>query len=111
MSVNIKPYGLIALLWLCVPVLARDVVGFNPSLPAGTLCRVPIEKIHPTQFAVGYWEVNQRAADIAGQSRKKLETYLKEHVALLVVGPVVPPTWSMATTCAWPCSRPGGARQ
>jgi hypothetical protein len=79
---------LVALLWLsATPLLARDVVEFEPSLPAGTLCRVPIEKVHPTQFAVGYWEVNQRAAEIARQSRKKLETYLKEHLALLVVGP------------------------
>jgi hypothetical protein len=87
MSPILVRYALIALLGLCVPAMASEVAGFDPSLPAGTLCRVPIEKVHPTQFAVGYWEVNQRAATIARQSREKLETYLKEHLALLVVGP------------------------
>jgi hypothetical protein len=75
MSVNIKPYGLIVLPWLCVPALARDVGGFNTWLPAGTLCRVPIEKVHSTQFAVSFWEVNHRAADIARQSRMNLDNH------------------------------------
>ena len=61
--------------------------SFDPALPAGSRCRVPIDKVHPTQFAVGYWEVDQRAASIAHKSHKELETYLKEHLALLVIGP------------------------
>ena len=76
-----------ALVWLCVPLLAGRIVGFNPALPAGSYCRVPIEKVHPTQFAVGYWEVEQRAATIARLSPKKLEVYLREHMAWLVIGP------------------------
>jgi hypothetical protein len=79
--------ALVALLWLSVPLLAGEVVGFDPTLPPGTWCRVAIEKVHPTQFAVGYWEVKQRAANIARHGSKRLGTYLDEHVALLVVGP------------------------
>ena len=78
---------LAALLWLSVPLLADEVVGFDSSLPAGTLCRVPIDKVHPTQFAVGYWEVNQRVTHITRLSASKLDIYLKEHIALVIVGP------------------------
>src|SRR3974390_2934691 len=78
---------LVAFLCLCVPLLARDVGKFDPSLPAGSFCRVPIEKLRPTQFAVGYWEVDRRATSIAHKSRTELDSYLKQHLALLVIGP------------------------
>ena len=79
--------ALVVLLWLCVPLLAGELAGFDPSMPPGTSCQVAIEKVHPTQFAVGYWEVKQRAANIARHSPQRLEIYEEEHVALLVVGP------------------------
>jgi len=79
--------ALVAGLGLCVPLLARELAEFNPSMPPGTPCQVAIEKVHPTQFAVGYWEVKQRAANIARHGPVRLEIYEEEHVALLVVGP------------------------
>jgi hypothetical protein len=79
--------ALVAGLGLCVPLLARELVGFDPSMPPGTSCQVAIEKVHPTQFAVGYWEVKQRAANIARHGPSRLELYEEEHLALLVVGP------------------------
>ncbi len=78
--------ALIALLSFCVELVAGGVI-FDPSLPAGSFCQVSIEKLHPTQFAVGYWEVDQRATSIARKSHKELAKYLKEHLALLVIGP------------------------
>jgi hypothetical protein len=75
------------ILGICTPLVARDAPPFNPSLPAGARCEVAVEKLHPTQFAVGYWEVQQRAAHIASKGPKKLRAYLEEHLALVVVGP------------------------
>ena len=79
--------GLVAWMWLCVPLSAHQLAGFDPSMPAGTPCEVAVERVHPTQFAVGYWEVKQRAANIARHGLKGLALYEQEHVALLVVGP------------------------
>ena len=79
--------ALVAGLGLCVPLLARELAGFDPAMPPGTSCQVAIEKVHPTQFAVGYWEVKQRAANIARHGPGRLEIYEEEHLALLVVGP------------------------
>jgi hypothetical protein len=79
--------ALAAWVWLCLTLVASEPAGFDPSMAAGTSCQVTIEKVHPTQFAVGYWEVKQRAANIARHSPKRLEVYEDEHVALLVVGP------------------------
>ena len=43
--------------------------------------------MRPTQFAVGYREVDDRAQNIAGKNPKKLKAYLEEHLPLIVVGP------------------------
>ncbi len=77
----------VALFFFCVELLAAEVPRFDPALPAGSICRVPIKKLHPTQFAVGYREVDQRASGIARKSHKELASYLSEHLALLVIGP------------------------
>jgi hypothetical protein len=79
--------ALVAGLGFCVPLLARQLPGFDPAMAPATSCQVAIAKVHPTQFAVGYWEVKQRAANIAHHSPKGLAIYEEEHVALLVVGP------------------------
>jgi len=79
--------ALIAGLGLCVPLLAGELALFDPAMLPGTSCQVAIEKVHPTQFAVGYREVSQRAANIARHGPKRLEIYEEEHLALLVVGP------------------------
>ena len=58
-------FALIAFLaWVAwqpaVRVGAEDLAAFNPSLSPGTHCLVEIDKVHPTQCAVGYLEVDQR---------------------------------------------------
>jgi hypothetical protein len=68
-------------------VLADDVVPYDPSLPAGTICRLEIIKARPTQFAVGKWEVTRRVDKISKLKPDKLLQYLDEHRATIVIGP------------------------
>jgi hypothetical protein len=72
---------------LCRVAAAADAVPYSPDLPAGTICAVPIDKLHPTQSAVGMWEVDRRAENIARKNAKKLKEYLQEHQAEIVIGP------------------------
>jgi hypothetical protein len=78
-----------AVVWLACLALARaaDPPPFDPSLPAASRCIVAIEAVRPTQFAVGFREVEERAQNIAGKSPKKFKKYMEEHLPLLVVGP------------------------
>jgi hypothetical protein len=78
-----------AILWIASFLLARaaDAPPFDPSLPAQSRCVVAIDAVRPTQFAVGYREVEERAQNIVGKSPKKLKKYMEEHLPLLVVGP------------------------
>jgi hypothetical protein len=66
---------------------AADPAQFEPRMSAASRCIVAIEAVRPTQFAVGYREVEERAQNIVGKSPKKLKKYLEEHLPLLVVGP------------------------
>jgi hypothetical protein len=66
---------------------AAEVVPFAPTLPAKSRCMVAIDKLHPTQFCVGFWEVDRRAENIARKKPKALRKYLEEHLALIVIGP------------------------
>jgi hypothetical protein len=68
-------------------VPAEEAVPFAPALPADALCSVEIAKLRPTQFAVGKWEVDRRAAKIAKLKPKKFSEYLDEHRATIVIGP------------------------
>ncbi len=77
----------ITLALLCRAAAAADAAIYSPDLPAGTICAVPIEKLHPTQFAVGEWEVDRRAENIARKNAKKLKEYLREHQVEIVIGP------------------------
>ena len=70
-----------------LPVAAGEVVPFDPGLPAKSLCQVGIEKLRPTQFSVGYREVDERAKQIAQKSPKKLKAYVEEHLPQIVIGP------------------------
>lgn len=79
--------ALLALAALSSLAVAGEVVPLIPSLPAKTRCQVAIADLHPTQFAVGYWEVDRRAENIATKSPKKLKSYLEEHLPLIVIGP------------------------
>ncbi len=87
---------LVALLVACIAVMAAvapqtarqwQAVAYSPDLPAGSRCTVPIELLRPTQFAVGYWEVDRRAENIAQKTPKKLAKYLQEHIGRIVIGP------------------------
>ncbi len=69
------------------PGIFGDWVPYSSSLPAGAQCIVDIRDLHPTQFAVGYWEIDRRAEKVINKSGKKLEKYLEEHVGKIVVGP------------------------
>jgi hypothetical protein len=62
-------------------------IAYSPSLPAGTQCTVDVRILHPTQFAVGYWEIDQRAEKVMNKDAKKMEKYLEEHVGKIVIGP------------------------
>jgi hypothetical protein len=66
---------------------AADAVPYSPDLPAGAICTVSIDRLHPTQFAVGKWEVERRAENIARKKAKALKRYLDEHQAKIVIGP------------------------
>jgi len=81
---------LLVLGWLLLSaqvVFASETVPYDPALPAGTLCSVEIAKVRPTQFAVGKWEVDRRAEHIARLKPQKLQAYLEEHRASIVIGP------------------------
>jgi hypothetical protein len=81
--------GGLAVVWLACCALARaaDAPPFDPTLPAKSRCIVAIETVRPTQFAVGYREVEERAQKVVGKSPKKFKKYMEEHLPLLVVGP------------------------
>ncbi|MGA2033877.1 MAG: ParB-like protein [Thermoguttaceae bacterium] len=64
-----------------------EVRAFDPALPAGSRCRVAITELRPTQFCVGYWEIEQRTKSIVHKKPKKLAAYLEEHLAEIVIGP------------------------
>jgi hypothetical protein len=51
------------------------------------MCVIDVRILHPTQFAVGYWEIERRAEKVMGKDAKKIEKYLKEHVGKVVIGP------------------------
>ena len=57
--------------------------------PADTHCTLRVEKLRPTQFAVGSVAVNCKADKISGKSKKKLEKYLEDPAREVpaVVGP------------------------
>jgi hypothetical protein len=60
---------------------------FKPDLHKGAQCLIEITQLHPTQAAVGYFEVKQRAAKLSGKKPSKLQEYLAEHVVPIVIGP------------------------
>jgi hypothetical protein len=68
-------------------VIFGDWVPYSSSLDSGTQCIVDINALHPTQFAVGYWEIDRRAEKVAHKDGKKLVKYMEEHVGKIVIGP------------------------
>jgi hypothetical protein len=54
--------------------------------PIGTLCTLHVDKIRPTQFAVGFLAVACKAQKISKKSKKKLKKYLAKRRVPAVVG-------------------------
>lgn len=75
------------LLLLSFELCTGGYVPYSPSLPAGSKCEIKIKSLHPTQFAVGYWEIDKRSEKVLVKSGEKLEKYLQEHVGKIVIGP------------------------
>ena len=72
----------------CLPSGASGARGrYAPSLKAGAQCDVAISALHPTQLAIGYWEIDQRAKQVLHKKPKKLVEYMEEHVGQIVIGP------------------------
>jgi hypothetical protein len=90
---NLIPWFLVGLLSAgCFPINALgDWVPYAPSLPAGAQCIVEVAMLHPTQFAVGFWEIDRRGEKVTDKSGKKLLKYMEEHVGKIVVGPAGEP--------------------
>jgi hypothetical protein len=60
---------------------------FKPDLHEGAQCLIEITQLHPTQAAVGYFEVKQKADKLSGKKPSKFREYLAEHVVPIVIGP------------------------
>lgn len=80
------------LLAACFPLkIFGGWLPYSPSMPAGAECIVDVKLLHPTQFAVGYWEIDRRSEKVADKSGKKLLKYREDHVGKIVVGPAGEP--------------------
>ena len=85
---NLASRAAASVLWtLALPALAAEPVAFRPELPTGTLCRIEVALLHPTQFAVGAKEAEMRAGRVGTMKPDKLERYLRGKIAPVVVGP------------------------
>jgi hypothetical protein len=60
---------------------------FKPDLHKGAQCVIEITQLHPTQAAVGYFEVKQKADKLSGKKPSKFQEYLAEHLVPIVIGP------------------------
>lgn len=82
-------YSLIgAVVALCVVTHAiGQVPEYRSDLPAGSRCRVAMDQLRPTQCAVGFWEVDRRAENVASKKPAKLAEYIEEHLPEVVAGP------------------------
>jgi hypothetical protein len=62
-------------------------VPYSSSLQTGAQCYVEVKSLHPTQFAVGYWEIDKRSEKVINKNGDKLLKYMMNHVGKIVVGP------------------------
>lgn len=65
----------------------RNYVEFRPDLKAGAGYFIQAERLHPTQFAIGWREVVAKKAVIDGKSKEGLIAYFKEKNVPVVIGP------------------------
>jgi hypothetical protein len=84
-----RTFAGLAAVWLAGLAVAYAAAAppFDAQLPAGSRCVVAIAAVRPTQFAIGFREVEERAEKIVDKSPKKFAKYMEEHLPLLVVGP------------------------
>jgi hypothetical protein len=62
-------------------------VAFSPQLPAGTRCLIDVQLLHPTQIAVGLYEIRLRAERVRRMKPNKQERYLRDKEVPVVIGP------------------------
>lgn len=62
-------------------------IPYSSTLPAGAQCFVEVRSLHPTQFAVGYREIDRRSEKVIDKNGDKLLKYMMKHVGKIVVGP------------------------
>jgi hypothetical protein len=58
----------------------------NPDSPQGTIGRLPLEQLRPTQNAVGMDEVAAKARKMADMNERKLEGYLLQRPVPIILG-------------------------
>lgn len=58
----------------------------DTNTPQGTLARLKLSQLRPTQNAVGMDEVNTKTQKIADKSTKKLEDYLLQRAIPIIIG-------------------------
>jgi len=82
-------FSALVLSWLLVVAVAvrADEVPYSPDLPTNTVCLVQIAQLHPTQFALGLKEVEERAEKFKALKEAKREAYLHKHIAPIAIGP------------------------
>lgn len=60
---------------------------YNPSMAAGAAYVIDAHRLHPTQFCLGFREVNYKAARMSRMSTARLIAYLKHKNVPVVIGP------------------------
>lgn len=71
----------------CVRSLFGDLPECRAGLAPGSICRVSLDRLHPTQPAVGMREVALREAEIKAKKPKGLVKYLAKNPVEIVIGP------------------------
>ncbi len=82
--------ALLALLAFTAAPLHADPsahVEFRPDLPAGTACRLDAERLHPTQFALGWREVAHKQRRFGALPAEAVRAQLIEKDVPVVIGP------------------------
>lgn len=66
---------------------AHAVTRCAAGLRVHDSCELPVSETHPTQFAVGFLEVQKKVAKLKNMDGHDFEKYLRKHPAPVVVGP------------------------
>jgi len=73
-------FGLLSILLTALSCVAADWKPsmYSPSLSQGSLCIVEVQSLHPTQFAVGFKEIEKRSKKLIKKDGAELESYLRK---------------------------------